>query len=152
MHHGHVSLLLALVRELVAAQSAGKLEVAGVNQSLMIAHVVEGGKFLRAVRTLGGIGEVVGALMLGQTAPAGVTVTALIAQKWLGLRVASEMSPVAAECLQPTVTDLTQIVAFRSGLHVNQLMLKLHVLFALGLLEKWLLALFTPKYRYCWVV
>lgn len=152
MHHCHVCLLLALVRELVATQSARKFEVAGVDKSLVIAHVVEGGKFLRAVRTLGGIGKVVGTLVLGQTAPAGVTVTALITQKWLGLCVAPEVPPVAAECLQPTVTDLTQIVAIRSRLHMKQLMLELHVLITLGLLKEWLLALFAPKYWYRGVV
>lgn len=152
VHHSHVGLLLALIRELVAAQSARKLEVARVNQSLVIAHIIKGRKFLRAVRTLGGIGKVVGALVLGQTAPAGVTVTTLITQKRFGLCVASEMSPVAAERLQFTVADMTHIVAVRSGLHMNHLMLKLHVFLTLCLLEKWLLALFTPEYWYTRVV
>lgn len=63
------------------------------------------------------------------------------------LCVAPEVSPVAAERLQPAVTDLTQIVAIRSRLHMKQLMLVLHVLVTLSLLKEWLLTLFAPAPR-----
>lgn len=111
VHNGHVGLLLALIRELVATQPASKLEIASVDQTFVVTHVVQGSKLFGAVWALGSIGKIMSALVLGQTAPAGVAVAALIAQEWFRLCVAPEMPPIATERLQPPVTDLADVIA-----------------------------------------
>lgn len=123
MNHCHVCLHLALIGESMSAKPAGVLEVSLVHKALVDAHVVQGGKLLEAVRALGYIGQVVGALVFGQTAPACVALATLVALEGPSLGVTPHVAPVTAEGLELALANLAHIVALRSGGNLEQLML-----------------------------
>uniref|UniRef100_A0A6B0VBZ7 Uncharacterized protein n=1 Tax=Ixodes ricinus TaxID=34613 RepID=A0A6B0VBZ7_IXORI len=85
-----------------------------------------------------------GALVLGQAATARVAVAALVAQERLHLGVAPQVSPVAAEGLQPAVAHMAHVAAVTGMLHLQQLVLQAQVFGQLLLLQEGLLTLAAP--------